>query len=337
MKKRKNGRGSKIIVKEDSNRYFFWAVFLLLLILSYFILKPYLIALISAYILAYLVRPLNISLEKKLSKSLSAIISVFVAIVILVLPVALIAASLVQQVQSYLQRGGLSRILEEAAKISFGEKFNFGVGTLTGVDSPWASLLSSAVSFAPSLLIALFVTLFGMYYILINWDKLNGILAGFIPFKNRKEIVEDISEISNIIIYGTLSIALIEFVIAAAGFYLLGIKFYLLLGLVTFLLAFVPALGPALVWVPTLVYYLIVKNYYTAVGVLVIGLILSVLVDTILRAKILGDKTKINPLVMIVGLLGGIAVFGIFGFIIGPLVLLYTIEILKEVSKPKND
>jgi predicted PurR-regulated permease PerM len=335
MKKKRRRSSRKVIIRDGTNKYLFWAIFALLLILSYLVLKPYLIALITAFILAYLVRPLNVRLEKRLSKSVAAIVSVFVTIVILVLPVALVAASLVQQIRVYLLEGGLSKIVREASSSFFGDRFKLEAGALVGVDTPLVDLLASVARFIPSLLIALFITLFGMYYILVNWDALTKTLTRFIPFKNRKEIVKDISEISNIIVYGTLSIALVEFVIAAAGFYLLGIEFYLLLALLAFFLTFIPALGPALVWAPMLIYYLVIGNYYIAIGVAVVGLILSVLVDTILRAKILGDKARINPLVMIVGLLGGIAVFGVFGFIIGPLILLYTIEILKEVSKNK--
>jgi predicted PurR-regulated permease PerM len=333
--KKKRRVVKRVVDRDGQGRYLFWFILLGLVILSYFVLKPYLIALISAFILAYLIKPLNDRFQKKLSRSMSAALSVIIVSLILILPIGLVAFSIAQQAQNYLASGGLESILRQASSSVFAEKFNIDFSFL-GVDSPLASLLSSALSYVPTLLISVFITLFGMYYILLSWDDLVKTLKGFIPFKNKNEIGREISEITNIIVYGTLAMALVEFIIGAAGFYVLGVKFYLLLAMLLFFLAFIPALGPALVWVPMFIYYVIIKNYYVAGGVLVIGLVLSLIVDTILRAKILGDRSRINPLVMIVGLLGGITVFGIFGFIIGPLILLYTIEILKEVSRNRR-
>jgi predicted PurR-regulated permease PerM len=113
-------------------------------------------------------------------------------------------------------------------------------------------------------------------------------------------------------------------------------EFLLFAGCLVFFFAFIPAIGPAFVWVPTLVYYLAIGDYFTAGGLIVLGFILSFLIDAVLRAKVLGEKSKINPLLMIVGILGGISVFGVFGFIIGPLVLLYTLEILQAVLTAKD-
>lgn len=66
----------------------------------------------------------------------------------------------------------------------------------------------------------------------------------------------------------------------------------------------------------------------TAIGVLITGLILST--DTILRPKIIGSVSNINSFIMLLGVLGGIALFGLLGFIIGPVVLVFSIKLLKE-------
>ena len=99
---------------------------------------------------------------------------------------------------------------------------------------------------------------------------------------------------------------------------------------IIFFLAFIPGLGPTIVWAPMAIYYLIVKDYSTMIGVIITGLVLSSFIDTIFRSKILGKRTNLNPFIMLIGILGGIAVFGIFGFIVGPIILIYTIKLLEE-------
>ena len=120
-------------------------------------------------------------------------------------------------------------------------------------------------------------------------------------------------------------------IVAIAGFYFGGVEYYFIFSGLMFLLAFVPALGPALIWVPLGAYYALSGDWATFTGVLITGLVSSIYIDTILRAEILGKKSKINSFIMLIGIMGGIPVFGIFGFIVGPLILAYALRITKEI------
>ena len=66
------------------------------------------------------------------------------------------------------------------------------------------------------------------------------------------------------------------------------------------------------------------------------GLFLSIFIETYLLNHIVEEKAKINPIIRIIGVLGGVPLFGIFGFIIGPLILVYTIKILEEAIEYKK-
>jgi len=325
-----------IISREKAEQYglhkvFFWVFVIILLTLSYLILRPYFIALISAFIFAYLVRPLHKFFErKKFPKALSAALSIFVVLLILIVPFVLLVGSVVDQTSTYVNSGSFGVLIDKVSSIT-GFELNRSVILESG--SFVSNLLSSFVSGVPHLLVSLLVMLFGMFYILYSWDELSVKLKTYIPFKNRDEIVEDVSRITNVLIYGTLLIAFIEFVIAAVGFYFLGIKFYLILASLVFFFAFIPALGPTIVWVPLAIYYFATGQYGIMIGILFMGAVLSLLIDTIVKSRLLGGRAKINPFIMLVGILGGISVFGVFGFIIGPLILAYTVEILSEAAK----
>jgi len=319
---------------KNLNEYIFWAIIVALIILSFFIVRPFLIPLISAFILAYLSLPLYNKLKKSIPKFLSAIICVILVMVIIILPLGTIATGITAQTSSALSQGNLKSLLQDFSKAPIIKSLNLDLSNLTeNFLELTSSLIKSALSHLPSIIISLIIILFGMYYILISWDTLSLKLKEYLPFNNKKEIAKEISQITNTLVYGTIFIAMIEFIVSTLGFYLSGVPSFLLLSAIIFFFAFIPGLGPTIVWVPMALYYLITQNYFALAGVIITGLILSNYVDIILRAKVLGDRVKLNPLLMIIGILGGISIFGIFGFIIGPLILIYTIKLIEEAVK----
>ena len=316
---------------QNSRKYATWTVIAALIVLSYFIIKPFIIPLISAFILAYLTKPFHTYLSPQIGKKTAALISVLIVIIVIILPLGAIIGGVINQATELLDASTVNVIFEKASSHPLMQKLNIDLSILTEKSLSFIlNIIKSSISILPSIIITLFITLFGVYYILVSWDHLSLKLERYLPFENKKKIKKEISQITNTIVYGTILIALIEFIIAFNGFLISGVGPFLLLPLLIFFLAFIPGLGPTIVWVPLAIYYIILRNYNIALGVIITGLILSILIDIILRAKILGDKVKLNPLIMLVGILGGIALFGIFGFIIGPLVLIYTLEIIEN-------
>jgi predicted PurR-regulated permease PerM len=137
------------------------------------------------------------------------------------------------------------------------------------------------------------------------------------------------------ILVGTFLLALLEATIAIIGFWLLGIKFAIVLGVLIGIFALVPALGPLLVWVPVAIIEFANGNIGTSIGVVVLGIILSTYIDSIVRVSLVGKKSKIHPVVMLIGLFGGIAIFGIIGFILGPLILSILLTIIENTPRLK--
>lgn len=327
----KNKKIKKLESKEVSSslrKYMFWIVILLLLISSIWIIKPFIISLISAFILAYLIKPVYNRLSKRIGKNLSAIISIFMIIFVFLVPLILISSSLISQINDS-ESFDANLFVEKVSKLSFLEKYNLN-DLKTKALSFLLSQITSLISFIPYLIISTLVTLLGIYYTLINWDRLSLYLEGMLPFEDKKRIRNEISKITNGIVFGYLLIALIELAIGIIGFYISGVSSFLLLASLIALFAFIPALGPGIVWVPTVFYYAVNGNYYTAIGVLITGIIISVFVENFIFIKLVGKQSKIQPLVFLLGVLGGVSVFGIFGFIIGPLILVYSIKLIQE-------
>ncbi len=322
--------------EEEINKYLFWITLIVLIILSYLIIKPYIISLISAFILAYLTRPVFSYLSPKIGKNLSALSCIFLIIIIIILPLGTVITGIIAQAKESISADFIKSTLNSISSYPFIQKLNINLATLSekGLEI-LIVLIKFSASTIPSILLSIFITLFGIYYIFVSWDSLAGKLKLYLPFKDKHRVIKEISEITNSLVYGTILLGFIEFLVAATGFFILGVKSYLLLSAIVFLSAFIPLLGPAAVWLPMMVYYLFTQNYFTAIGLLIVGIILSVGIDTFLKIKLLGKKTEINPLVMLIGILGGISLFGIFGFIIGPLILVYAIELIEELIRKR--
>ncbi|MBI2632046.1 AI-2E family transporter [Candidatus Pacearchaeota archaeon] len=325
-------------VKNQLHHYIFLAIIVIMLILSYKILRPYFIALISAFILSYLTLPLYKLLNKKLKSSFSAILCILIVFLIILIPVSFIIANTVKQAYVALSDIDINSFFTNISKSTFLSDLHLDVASLREkVISFIINIVSSIASYLPSLLVSIIVMLFGMYYMLTNWSYLSSSLERYLPFKNKKSVIEDISKTTRGILYGMLLLAFIEFIVTAIGFAILGVNSYLLLAALVFILAFIPNIGPGLVWIPLVLISVALGNYSVAIGTIILGLILSIPIDTILRTKLLGKTSNIHPLIMLLGVLGGLSLFGIFGFIIGPLVLLYTIRLIEEAIKQSND
>ncbi len=314
-----------------ARKYFFWAIIAILIILSYLMLKPYLVYIISSFILAYLAKPLYDYIEKRIGKVSAGLICVFLVALIVLVPTIIVIAGITEQAANLLNRENLQELVAKLSSLPYLDNINVEdlIQRLVGI---LVSLLTQAISHLPTLALGILITFFGMYYTLTNWDYLRSKLRDYIPVDEKDKTINDISKATNGIIYGTLIIGVIQFTIAAVTFYLIGVKYYLVLSTIIFFTALIPGVGPGAVWVPMVIYYFITNRYFMAGAILFVGLVLiSILSDNILRAKILQKTSKINPFIMLVGIIGGVSVFGIFGFIIGPLVLVYTIELLESI------
>ncbi len=317
-----------------TNFYLFWGIITLIIILSFFILRPFLIAVASAFIVAYLLKPLNDALATKLPKPAAAITSILFALILILGITITILGSLISQISQIATPQLIQGITDSVKQIIDTPLVTEYLPTIISkIGQTLLSIISSSIKSIPHFILMLFVTLFTAYYILIDWDNLKQKITNFLPFKNRTSVVNQIEDATKNILIGTLLIALAETIVALIGFYFLGIKFAILLAFIVGIFAFIPGLGPLLVWLPLMIIEIINKDYYTAFGLLILGIILSTLIDGLLRIKVVGKRSKIHPLIMLLGILGGIQMFGLIGFILGPLILSILITIIENIPK----
>ncbi len=147
--------------------------------------------------------------------------------------------------------------------------------------------------------------------------------------KERDNILKKIVEmIQATIIQGGIVVALVQGGFGALGFLIVGLGAPLFWGAVMALLSFMHIVGPFMVWVPAVVYLLFQGAYAKAVILGIWGSTLVSLSDNFLRPLLISGKTQIHPLLVFFSILGGLYVFGLVGFIAGPLVITICLAII---------
>lgn len=330
---KKKVKVSSISTTEKSfGKYVLLGIVVLLIFISYQIIAPYLIVLISAFVFAYLCKPVFNFLNQKLGKNISAIVCLVLILAAIIVPAYFAISALASQASDTIKNEDIVAMVEKIATLPILDKININwANAVDRVGLFIFSIVGTVATRLPSILLSGLVFLFSFFYILVGWDSLTKRLKNFIPFKDKERIVQKIDHSTHGIIFGYLLIAILDFVIAAIGLRIAGVDFYLLLSFLIAIFVFIPGLGPSLVCVPLLAYYSIVANWYSFIIVLIVWAIVALFIETFLTSKVLAGRAKISPVIMLVGILGGTSLFGLFGFIIGPLVLVYTIKLVEEL------
>jgi predicted PurR-regulated permease PerM len=313
-------------------KYILLIIVLLMMFLSYRIISNYVLVLVSAFLLAYLVKPLHLFLSKRINKMASAWVCLILLFVILIIPLTLVITQISTQIYSAINSVDVENAIGNLEHFEILE--NIGINFKTIFDKIGSfifSLVSDLVLKIPTLIFSFIIFIFAFIYALYDWKKISTGLKDFIPFGNKEKTIRELDDSTHGIVYGYFIIALLDFVVSLIGFYFLGVKFYLVLAFLVAILAFIPGLGPMMAMLPLLIYYLFLGNWINATVSLMLWIVLSLGVETILKTKILGDRSNIHPLVMILGIMGGTSLFGLFGFIIGPLLLVYTMKLIQGI------
>src|SRR3989344_414004 len=255
----------------------------------------------------------------------------YLPIIILLALVTISLFIIKSQISQAIQSGAISGLVTKIESIEIIKKYGLNLTDLTNkfAEIGVKTLSEITISVATSI-VTLFVMGFTIYYLLLNWPIMRTQIKKYIPFNNKDKLISDIAGTTKKIVHGTLLIAIIESIIAGIGFKLAGIDFYLILATLIGLFAFIPG-GPGIVWIPALIIKALQGNYFQAGIILAFGLFISLYLDVILRTRIAGKDSRVHPVIVLLGILGGTPIMGIAGIVVGPLLLSYTLEILEEV------
>ena len=171
-------------------------------------------------------------------------------------------------------------------------------------------------------LLNLFVMLYAMFFFFRDGDKILERIFYYTPLNDEDEtrMLTQLSSITRATVRGTLVIGIIQGGLAGIAFWVAGIEGAALWGTIMTILSIIPGIGAALVWVPVVVFLYLNGHYLTATFLLVWCAAVVGTIDNFLRPMLVGRDAKMPDLLILIGTLGGLFLFGPIGFIVGPIV-----------------
>ncbi len=345
-------------------KYFFVVFFLLVVYLAFLTVKPFLSAILAGAVVAYVFYPLYRFVNKFLkSSNLSAfLVSIFIILVITIPAIALVDNIASEARFFYLrakQKLATGNIFDvqciEGPACVFVEKLKSVVSAPTfrsyaeEAISRFSNFIlgeASELVFAlPRLFLNMFVTFFVTFYLFKDGPQLIERLRRVLPIKPnfQKEVFKKIDQIIYAVIYGSIIIALIQGSLGAVAFFAVGISSPLLWGILMSIFALIPFMGTAVIWAPASLFLIIdglisshIGLFLRGTGLLLFGAFVISTIDNILKPRLIGAKAEVHPVLVLVGVLGGLVFLGFVGFIIGPLILALFMAFLEIYEKEKN-
>ena len=321
-------------------------IILILLTLSFFLLRQILLSITIAIILGYLFYPLY-KRTKKLIKSeyLSALLMCLILTAIIFIPMWFLTPILIKQSFNFYlssqQIDFVTPLKQVFPDVFASEQFSQEIGSaissfVTKVSNLLMNNFSKLISNFPILLLNFFVIFFVFFVVLKEQENFVDYIKSLLPFSKEVEnkLFKSSREITSSIFYGQIILGMISGIIVGIGFYIFQVPNAFILMLLAAVAGILPILGTTIIWIPVAIYLFIIGNFYPAMGVVLLG-ILSSSVENFVKPIILAKWINLHPAIVLIGMVGGTFLFGILGIILGPLVLAYLLIIL-EIYRDKK-
>lgn len=166
------------------------------------------------------------------------------------------------------------------------------------------------------------IMLYVAFFFLRDGEQILQLLYRALPLGDAKEelLFRKFAEVTRATVKGNIVVAVVQGSIGGIAFAVLGIPAALLWGVIMACASLLPAIGAGIIWAPVAIYLLATGSYVEGIALILVGVLVIGLVDNILRPILVGRDTKLPDYLVLLSTLGGIVLFGINGFVIGPLI-----------------
>ncbi len=303
---------------------------LILVYLSYKIAAPFIPALLAAGVVAVAAHPFYEKLNKKIKKPIvSSLIIIILILTLIVIPLVYFANQLFQETVILYNSASsleLTQFSNNLQKIT-GLNINFERHIREVIKVLAEKFVLNSANFVENIIkgvLQLFIFFFSLFFFLKDGKEISKNLKKIVPLRQDVEdkLFLEIKRVIKTMINVLFVIAVLEGIVAFIGFYLFGIPNPVLWAFLIALSVYLPILSPPLIYVPAAIYLGLIGKVTEGVFLLIYFLvIITSYLDNIVKFQIMSKGSNINPIVVLIGTLGGISLFGIAGIVVGPLVL----------------
>ncbi|MDP2681033.1 MAG: AI-2E family transporter [Rhodoferax sp.] len=324
-----------------------WALLVLLVVVSLAlgsILLPFYAAIMWGLILSLLFTPFYRWLLPRVRhrRTVAALCTLTVVVLMVILPLTLVMLMLAQEV-AWLYHGLQSGELNPA--LYFNRAFNrlpdwvgaildrFGLVNFATLQRRLTTALAQGSQFAATqvftvgqntfeFVVSLFIALYLAFFLIRDGDSTVRAIGRMIPLApvHRQQLWHKFATVVRATVKGNLIVALIQGALGGLAFWALGVSGALLWAVLMAALSLLPAVGAAMVWGPVALYFLVTGALWQGLALVAYGVLVIGLVDNLLRPILVGKDTRMPDYVVMITTVGGMAIFGINGFVLGPLI-----------------
>jgi predicted PurR-regulated permease PerM len=312
---------------------YFATLLIAVLVLAFFIFKPFLMVLVISGTLAVTLNPVYLWILRRVKiPSIASLLTILIGLIVIGTPLFFLGRQVFLEARNaYLLFATGSDVsvfgldfLEDKIE-NFIPNFNLDLEQYVAEASRWflgnlGLVFSGTLDFA----LKFFLVIVALFYFLKDGPKFKKVYFEISPLPNEydQKIVRTLHQSMVSIVRGSFLIAILQGTLSGIGFYFFGLPNPALWGLIAAISALIPGVGTSLVVIPAVIFLFLTSSLSSALGLLVWGSILVGLVDNFLSPMLLErGGINIHPLFILFSIIGGLIFFGPAGFIVGPLVL----------------
>jgi len=325
---------------------FFFAALVAVAYLVWLIFAPFISALALSAIIVIICYPLYTFVLKHVTRgntSLAAMLATIIVVCVVVTPLAFTSSLLVNEFitayRSIDSSGQLSVDLLAADaelfvqgyipgfEINFSQQLKESLGWLT-------SNLGNIFAGTLSAVFTLFIALLGSFYLFRDGHRFVNWLISISPLKNVEDeiIMDRLAQSIRSVATGTVLVAILQGILIATGFAIFGIDRPLLWGTVGAIVALLPGVGTLLIMLPAIAYLFYISDFFASGGLALWALATVAVVDNFISPYLMSRGNNLHPFVILLSVLGGLALFGPLGFILGPVAISLLMVLLQLYS-----
>ncbi len=313
--------------------YFFFILLALVAVLVAIVFRPFLIVITVSAGLSVGLYPVFSWIKRRVGGVpwVASLLTVLIYLVVLAVPLYFVGSKVVKEtgsLYSSLSDGGngqqyidniiywiqsyLPGSTTEGIRSQIGGSATFLTSTLRSI---FTSTLNTMFSFL--------LILLSMFYFLKDGEKFRKYIIELSPLsdKNDERILAKLSSAVNGVMRGYIFIALVQGFLLGLGLYIFGVPNPALWGVIAGIASMVPSIGTAVVAVPAIIYAIVFGEPVSAIGLSIWSLALVGTIDNLLQPIIVGKNIDLHPIAVLFSVLGGVAIFGVAGLVVGPLSL----------------
>lgn len=333
-------KNKKNIVNQNKTRntlYIFLLLYVLAVIILFIIFRPFLYALVLGAVLGVFFFPLNKKLiDLGIKKNFSALILVFLIFFLIVSSSIFFINSIVMEAthtyRSFSQYNfsDADEFLENAFGISVSTE-QLTLPVIENVNKALSISFMDIIGSITDIVLGLFIMLFLLFYIFKDGENIMNSVMSLIPVSDshKSQISTESRKILYGVMYGQFLIAIVQGILGGFAFAVFGISNPVFWGFVMAILAFIPLFGTPAVWVPAGIIQIVNGDVFSGVGLLLFGSIVMFTIENIVRPRIIGRRSGMHPLLVLLSIFGGIKLFGVIGLLIGPILVALSFLVIK--------